>query len=351
MKDLYNKIENYFQFEKSDSVFVTIFKSILLLFCGGFLGLILREYYSTPQIIDFKHLGFLLLGIIIYVYIEYRRLRKEKNFPVTILEHLNATEELKDLKEKHNRKTKLYDYIDNSIQSLNSNTCPVVLTPDNFLCHQDLEIGLRNVLFDLVEKPHYILNVDQSNYTIGAYINNILDKTTEVGQTEFIDKNFIFRDDLNIKEYLPNSPYDLSSENEGSFQFQTAILECIKFNKFLCKTINIVSSEYTLICSPIPNVCENCPPDGIIFSLYKGNEFCSNDIDSVLLIFGRILSNWIAKYNDCVRHEKQLKLDSSHVHKKTELPKEVLDVLEMVNQTLDKSASANIALDTMPQKS
>ena len=332
MKDLYNKIENYFQFEKSDSVFVTLFKSLVLLVSGGYFGLILREFNSTPQIISYKHIGFFVVGLLTFIYIEYRRLKKEKNFPVTILEHLNATEELKELKVKHSRKNKLYDFIDNSIQSLNTNTCPVVLTPDNFLCHQDLELGLKSVLIDLVERPHYILDVDQTKFTIGTFVKDILDKNSQVGQIESIPQNFIFRDDLNLSNHLPETPYQLNSEQEGSFQFQTALLEGLNFNKFLCKSITLDNQPYTLICSPIPNVCEECPPDGIIFSIFKGSECCSTDIDSVLLIFGRILSNWIAKYNDCVRREKMLKLESSHTHKKVEVPQEVLDLLQKQNK-------------------
>jgi hypothetical protein len=328
MKDLYNKIENYFQYEKADSVYVTLFKSLILLVSGGYFGLILRELNSEPQIINLKHIAFLLVGISTFVYIEYRRLRKEKNFPVTILEHLTATEELKSLKEKYSRKNKLYDFIDNSIQSLNSNTCPVMLTPDNFLCHQDLEAGLRNVLLDLVERPHYILNVDETKFTVGTFIKELYDKNSPVGQIENLEKTFIFRDDLNLIQHLPESPYQLDSEQEGSFQFQTATLEVLNFNKFLCKTIVLDNQTFTLICSPIPNVCESCPPDGIIFAIYKGAECCSTDIDSVLLIFGRILSNWVAKYNDCVRREKQIKLNDTHNHKKVEIPKEVLDIIE-----------------------
>lgn len=331
MKDLYNKIETYFQFEKSDSVYVSLFKSVVLLVCGGYFGLILRELNSDPPIVNYSHFFYLIVGLSIFIYIEYRRLKKEKNFPVTILEHLTAAEELKELREKHSRKTKLYDFIDNSIQSLNSNTCPVFVTPDNNLCQQDLALGLKSVLIDLVDRPQYILNVEKTKFLVGSFIKDIYDKDSKIGQISWEDKMFIYRDDLNISHLLPQSPDQLSSEQEGSFQFQTALLEGIHFNKFLCKSIILDNEKYTLICSPIPNVCADCPPDGILFAMFKGEECCSTDIDSVLLIFGRILSNWIAKYNDCVRRDKQTPVEESHAHKKTEVPKEVLDLLEKNN--------------------
>jgi hypothetical protein len=51
MKDLYDKIEKYFQFEKSDSVFVTLFKSLILLISGGYFGLILREIIQLHRLL------------------------------------------------------------------------------------------------------------------------------------------------------------------------------------------------------------------------------------------------------------------------------------------------------------
>jgi hypothetical protein len=41
------------------------------------------------------------------------------------------------------------------------------------------------------------------------------------------------------------------TEQEGSFQFQTAVLEVLNFNKFVSKTIIIDNQTFTLICSPI----------------------------------------------------------------------------------------------------
>lgn len=323
MNNLYKKIEKYFQFEKSDTVYVTLFKSMLLLSCGGYFGLILREINSTPAVISYKHIFFFLIGILIFIYIEYRRLKKEKNFPMTILEHLTATEDLKLLNEKYNRKTKIYDYIDNSIQSLNSNTCPVVAYPDNFLCHQELKDGLHSVLHDLIERPNYFFNIDQTKFTIGSYIEEVNDKSSPMGAMESLEKVFTFRDDLNLTHFIPDTFLQIDSNQEEIFQIQTAIIEAIKFNKFLCKKLKFDNETYSLICSPIPNVCEDCPPDGIIYTIYQGEECCSTDSESVMLIFGRILSNWISKYNECVRREKKVDLNEVHTHKEIILPKEI----------------------------
>jgi len=326
MNELYKKIENYFQFEKADTIFVTLIKSLILLACGGYFGLILREYYAEPSVFSYKHIFILIVGILTYLYIEIRRLKKEKNFPVTILEHLKATEELRTLQEKYNRKTKIYDYIDHSIQSLNSNTCPVIASPDNFLCHQDLHVGLKRVLEDLVERPNYFFNIDKTKFTVGTYLKEVSDRNSQIGVTSSAEKVFTFRDDLHLINFIPQTFLQINSGEEESFQIQTAIFEAIKFNKYLCKKLKIENEIYSLICSPIPNVCVDCPPDGIIYTIYKGEEYCSNDSESVLLIFGRILSNWISKYNECVRTEKKVNLNQIHSHIEKFLPKEIIEL-------------------------
>jgi hypothetical protein len=308
MNELYTKLDKYFRHEKSDSIFITIIKSLILLVSGGYFGLTIKELNSNPQIIDIKHIGIVICGILSFVFIEYRRLKKEKNFPISILNHLKATEELKNLKEKYVRKSKIYEYIDLSIQSLNSNTCPVLYSEtENILCHQDLNIGLKKVLNDLVERPNYFLEVDRTKFTIGTYIKHILDKKSNTSLNPNNEKTFIFRDDLLLTELIPDSFDQINSTELESFQIQTAMLEVLNFDKFLCKQIEINSENYTIVCSPIPNVCEDCPPEGIIFAIYKGTDNCQNDIDNVLLIFGRILSNWISKYNECISRDDKTK--------------------------------------------
>ncbi|MEN2398970.1 hypothetical protein GKZ90_0004245 [Flavobacterium sp. MC2016-06] len=174
MNDLYVKLENYFKFEKSDSIFVTIVKTVIMLISGAFFGLFLKEINSAPSVTNYWHFAIFIVGLSVFIYLEYRRLTKEKNFPISILNHLTATEDLKILTEKYERKCKIYEYIDLSIQSLNSNTCPVVFAlPENLLCNQDLNVGLKEVLNDLVERPNFFLDIDRTKFTIGVFINNV----------------------------------------------------------------------------------------------------------------------------------------------------------------------------------
>ncbi|TCN59619.1 hypothetical protein D0809_06845 [Flavobacterium circumlabens] len=315
MNELYNKLETYFQFEKADSIVISISKSILLIISGAYFGLFLKEINSEPAIYRFNHLIYAVIGVIICMYIEYRRLKKERNFPVSILEHLKASEELQNLRNLYSRKIKIYEYIDNSIQSLNSNTCPILGGSENDLCHQDLSSGLLGVLTDLVERPNYFLNIDETKFTVGVYLENIHDRNSKIGELQSSEKFFILRDDLEINDQFPESLFNMESEEEEYFQIQTAIMESKKFDKYLCKRLTLSTRNLTIICSPITNVCEDCPPDGVIFTIYTEEKQCSPDMENVFQIFGRIVSNWISKYNDCVRSSKNIKVEEKHDHK------------------------------------
>lgn len=315
MNGLYNKLENYFQFEKADAILISIAKSILLIISGAYFGLFIKEINAEPAEYNYNHLIFAIIGISICMYIEYRRLKKEKNFPVSILEHLKASEELQNLRNLYSRKNKIYEYIDNSIQSLNSNTCPILGVPENDLCHQDLSSGLLGVLSDLVERPNYFLNIDETKFTVGVYLETVNDRNSNVGHLQYSEKFFILRDDLLLNDLFPESLFNMESEEEEYFQIQTAIMESKKFDKYLCKALKLTNRNLTIVCSPITNVCEDCPPEGVIFTIYTEEKECSPDMENVFQIFGRIVSNWISKYNDCVRSSKNIKVEEKHIHK------------------------------------
>jgi hypothetical protein len=327
-KDLYKKLQQYFEFDVQDSIFQSILKSILLLLSGAFLGAFIRELSATPSKFNLLIFSIIIVSVGLFIYLEMRRLKKEKNFPVKILDHLNATSELEELQRSYNRKVKIDGYIDTSIQSLNANTCPVLYSsPENQLCHQDLKAGLNNVIKDFVERTHYFLDLDKSKFTVGNYLDMIYDPNSQPGNIKSSEVNYVFRDDLSLSDFLPTKLLDWGNETEETFTIHTALVESYTFGKYLCKKITCSDKLITLICSPIPNVCENCPSDGVLYCIYEGHDSCPMDIGNVLLIQGRILSNWVSKFNDCVHREKIQVERKQHEHKKILIPDEVKELL------------------------
>lgn len=315
MNELYNKLEKYFQFEKADSILISLGKSILLIISGAYFGLFLKEINATPAEFNYNHLVFAIIGISICMYIEYRRLKKEKNFPITILEHLTSKEDLDILVKQHNRQKKVFEFIDHSIKSLNTNTCPVSYdAPDEAICRADLKESLSNILNDFINRTNYFLEIDKLNFTNGIYLSDIL-TFSEQKFTE-ISLNFNFKDDLKLGKYFDDFEYGFSSEEkEFKFHLMSAISESILFDKYICKQLIINEVKYSIVISPIPNICDSCPPRGVIYAIYEGTENCNCDSNKILEIHCRLLTNWISKYEDCLYNEKIKELND-------DLPKE-----------------------------
>ncbi len=298
VKSLLKRIQDYFNFDQSDSIFRSIAKSLILVICGSFLGFIIKEIQTND--INFKHIIIFTCLLITYIYIEYRRLNKEKNFPITILEHLTATIELSNLSKNSARKEKIYEYIASSILSLNENTCPISNENENTFCQQDLKNGLETVLSDIINQTHYVLDINVSKFTVGIFLSDLWVIDSE-GTFNKKDSAFIFRDDLSITNYIPEQLSQNDEKDETNFLIQKSMQESLHFSHFTNQKIDSKNFKGNILCSPIVNVCEDCPPYGIIFCFYNGNHEIPNDVDGILLIYGRILSNWISKYIDCAR--------------------------------------------------
>lgn len=322
MNDLYNKLEKYFQFEKADTIVISIAKSVLLIISGAYFGLFLKEINATTSEFRYDHLIYAIVGISICMYIEFRRLKKEKNFPISILEHLTSKENLDILNKQHNRQKKVFEFIDHSIKSLNTNTCPISYdSPDEAICRDDLKNSLSNILNDFINRTNYFLEIDKLNFTNGIYLNDIL-TFSEEKFTETV-LNFNFKDDLNFGKYFGDFEYNFSSqEKEFKFHLISAISESILFDKYICKQLLLNEKEYSIVISPIPNICDSCPPRGVIYAIYEGAENCNCDSNKILEIHCRLLTNWISKYEDCLYNEKikeisgDIELDpKEHQHK------------------------------------
>jgi hypothetical protein len=305
MKELYSKLDSYFSFDKKDFVIITLFKSLVILFGGALLGALITDYDNSK--LTFPKILFFIVLLLIYGYLEYKNLIKQKNFPISILEHLNAQSDLETLNKQYNRQQKIFEFIDNSINSLNTNTCPVSydLTPE-IICREDLKNSLSNVLNDFINRTNYFLEIDKLNFTNGIYLNDIL--TFNKKHFEQSSTNFNFKDDLNFEKYFIEDEYEFgfsSEEKEFKFHINSSISESILFSKYICKQLTLNEKIYSIVISPIPNICDTCPPRGVIYAIYEGTESCNCDSNKILEIHCRLLTNWISKYEDCLYNENK----------------------------------------------
>lgn len=244
---------------------------------------------------------FITIGLLVMFVVN--SLLKASHFPITAIDYLKAKNDLNDLVSELERKKTIDEYIDKAIQTLNLNTCPLTGENEYHFCDNPIEKGLKEVLDPIITKPNYILDCDKSKFTIALHLPYLFEIIARKDKPEKLDiiekpKTFTFRDDFNILAFLQNDILvDLDAKG-FKFNVHTAGLNTFN-NKYLAESIVLNKKQkLKLITAPIPAVCE----DGILGVLFV---FCEEsvsrpkDLENILLIFGRILANWISKYEEC----------------------------------------------------
>lgn len=323
MKNTFEKLNKYWNHEKYDKIIFNVGKAFLLVFIGVFI-----KELITSKIADLKIVGYLVGFIIFWIVIEVRMLIKDKNFPISILNHLTAEKDLEDLNKKFVRKEIIDEYISNSISQLNSNTCPIQfeIEQENQLCHQNVQDSLYYVLEDLILRTQNFLNTDLTDFTVGIYISNIYDPSNkEMAVKKPV--SHLFRDDFFVDKDFPDQIEHLVAGLPAKFYLQSKIQEVIKLNSFVSEHKIINQKNYLFVISNIPNVCEDCPPDGALVLISKQKAAPPEDLENILKIFGQIVSNWTSKFNDCIlkeckAKESKIQLTDNIVNKLVEPAKE-----------------------------
>jgi hypothetical protein len=298
--EIYKIFKDFFRFDKLQDIFLQIFEILLGLFAGGLIGALI----TTESPSDWLIYG-TIVSIILTIIFTIIRLLKISHFPNTAIDFLKSKKDIENLSKELERKKTIDEYIDLAIQTLNLNTCPLTNEEDFHFCENPLEKGLKDVLNSIINQPHYILNCNKSKYTIAIHLPWFPQKKAikgENGKFEIIEiqKTLVFRDDFKLLGFLTDDILiDLDAEGL-KYQIHIAGRETFNHNYLKVASLKNGKNEYNLITSPIPAVCES----GITGVLYIFSENCiiiPNDISNILLIFGRILSNWMSKYEACLK--------------------------------------------------
>lgn len=295
MKVNFKKIADYIAFDAVDKYIFIFIKSILLLFAGVLLKEVLLG--DTKATLIFS----LVSTFLGWFFIEYRILKKEKSFPVAILDHLTAVYELNQITEEYRRKENLTHYIRNSICQLNSNVC-LIQSRDgqtsSILSEEYIKKSLNGLLSDLIASPQDFLKTNKTNFTIGIYLHNILDPNSPKGQYLKKPISLVLRDDFLLTNVI-------QQDHPTTFYLLKKINQSLQTGKFDSEHQLIDDGKYLFVFSAIPNVCGTSPSDGTIAIICKQNEVAPADLENTMLVFGQIVSNWISKFNDHIHKKKK----------------------------------------------
>jgi hypothetical protein len=122
----------------------------------------------------------------------------------------------------------------------------------------------------------------------------------KLGFASFKFSSLSFRDDLQLHQYIEPEIVALTYATGTQLVIQHLIRMAYNDRRLASGTVIAGSKRVTVVCSPIPVVCEMDSSNGVFIMAYEGCCELPPDLENILLIFGRLVSNWLSKYDDCM---------------------------------------------------
>lgn len=242
-----------------------------------------------------------------------------KDFPSTLVDSIKRDFESQSLESDFSRISLVNDSIAKSLISLNSQTCQLEEQAsglddihdepvENKLCDQGLKNGLTNLIQSFLKNLHNIAESGQSKFTVGIYLDwyNEMPQGDSKSLSEiYTNGTFILKDDLNLDSEIPSDIFDAQGLTGLSLEIQGWIKACFNNCKPQFQNQLREKSDFSIYANTIPVVCSEEHSSGVLFIIGDQIEKLPNDFDEVTRIHNRIISNWINKYNDCIRQRIQ----------------------------------------------
>jgi hypothetical protein len=281
-----------------------IMEAILSVFYGALVGTVLSNYD--------KGWGWIIAGFIasaVYLPLLIIKVRSQWILPDQIFEHLDAKLELNAIEQELARKKAIDGFIDQTIKTLNSATCRISNEPDQALCHSAVADGLADVLSPLINRTQIILDCNTSKFAVGAKVYHNFKREERVYYNQ---EMLIFRDDVGIRQVIPNDLEELISSTGVALQLRQTVETVVNENRLVECEVKINDQTFQLIGSPVPIVCNEEISNGALWIICECLQPRPRDLENILLIFGRVVANWLSKYDECLnRHANQSKFSSS----------------------------------------
>ena len=306
MDKILRKLEAFYKVEKEREIFLNILEFFVAILAGGFI----EAWIGEGSRFDNKSITFIFC--LIAIFFLFFRIKRQFFLPESTISYIeNKLEYDKKVRELSSKET-IDTYIDNAIKTLNENTCPLGYNNEHF-CDLNLDDGLRKVLINITQNTNHVLDCSSSKFTIVLFLENYPNHNNDYSLT-FENKSLILRDDFEIKDEFPSDIIKNQHYSDFKFDLHASGLSAIN-NKTQIEFEDAQKKLKVIVC-PIPAVCENSFI-GVIYIIAERFVETPKDLENTLFIFGRILSNWISKYESCVHDRNQAQQNNeliSHIN-------------------------------------
>ena len=333
-EELYEKLNKWIKVIQKAIIATVIIEGILVIIIGIASNKIDNEFNVWFGIMLFCGLLYLLLLVIRTLY--------QLNFPADITEELESKSKLVEYEKSFSRQKIINEYINQTVKSLNDQTCSTNVGSDPHMCDEELQVRLKDVLKPVITNTNTILDAYHVNkFTIGLHINFYRHEPQDYKKINLVetsnhnlridnwddidDKGIIMlRDDLNMEHTLIHKGLlESDYETQHSLEIKSAIHKSLVNVEFVNTKFTYEEKVFTMICSDMPMVCSDTDASGVMFIIIEGEYQPVEDLPYLLRIFNRVVSNYIYKYNECVFNQVFAKKQSEQ-RKEEELKKREL---------------------------
>lgn len=306
---LYEKLKKWISVIHKALITAVIVEGILVIIIG----------VASNKVDESIWTGILFFCGILYLLMLVVRTSYQINYPGDIVEELQSKEKLEEYNKSFNRQKIINEYINQTVQSLNDQTCSTGTGSDPHMCDENLQVRLKDVLKPVIVNTNTILNAyDVNKFTVGLYLDfyrkepsdyaniNLIptdgDHETIDNLNEINDKGIlILKDDLKLEyKLISKDLLDNTNATKQSLEIKTAIQKSFNNIEFVKAEFEFEGRNYSIVCSDMPMVCSDVDASGVLFIIIEGSYNSVDDLPYLLRIFNRLAANYVYKYNECV---------------------------------------------------
>jgi hypothetical protein len=317
MKETFKKLRDLYKIDKSREIFLQVIEFFIFVYTGG----LIEAWISSDN--EFNKKTITIVASIFTTGFLVFRLARQFYLPESTIDYIENKQETENTKKELSRKTTIDIYIEEAIKTLNAKTCGLNNGDHNHLCDTSLDDGIRNVLKHIISHTHYFLDCNLSKFSVFVHftkypnINNNFD-------IAYSSRTIMLRDDFNVVLNFKDDILENSTTTNFNLEIYQSALKAYNHYKGISSTFEHFKGQ-SMITSPIPAVCENSC-NGLLFVIFDTNSKIPDDVWNIFLIFGRIASNYISKYEDCANSRKNLSLLKELISKNKILENDKLNI-------------------------
>lgn len=283
---------------------VTVFEAIIVMF----IGVVSNTVTTDNKLVNTYSFCALIILALVYIFLLTIRTIYTVNYPGSITNELKSERELQELRGEAERKNTINDFLVQTMQRLNGQTCSLNIGDDTHLCDGGISKGVRDLIEPIIDNTFFLLNTVNTKFTVGLY----LDGYSSMDTPNHWESGLITIDDkLDKRHHLPKELINIAGVNGEALEIQTAIRQSFNNQQFVFKSYESEGESFSIICSNMPVACNENDGLGVLFIISKNLNVLPSDLSTHLKIFGRVIANWVYRYNECVNNRLAARRENS----------------------------------------